>query len=279
MFTRKSKAVIVALFGDMHPNSVVGLVHPDGVDFDDGGRYVPSRAQQWLWRRWLDYWKFVADLKKKHRAEVWAVCLGEGVDDNAHSKHGLIAVNKAVIVDLSAMIWEPVLGTADVKFMVRGTEAHTGGAGELEELVAREIGAEKDDVTGNSSWWWLPLEAAGVTFDIAHHPASSSIRPWTKGGGALRQASIMVYEYAESGNALPQFGVRAHVHHLEDSGLNHPIQVLFLPPWQLCTAYGHRLGFSGRIEPVGGVAIVCQDGHGEVHIKRFRPVRRAAWTK
>ena len=272
---KRKKTVIVALFGDTHPNSAVGLIHPDGVVFDDGGKYVPSRAQQWLWRRWLDYWKFVADLKKKYKAEVWAVCLGDGTDDNSHSKHGLIAVNKAVIVDLSAMIWEPIV--ADVRFMIRGTEAHTGGAGELEELVAKEVGAEKDG--DNYSWWWLPLEAAGVTFDLAHHPASTTMRPWTKGGGALRQAAIMVYEYAISGNILPQFGFRAHVHHLEDSGLNHPIRVLFLSPWQLCTPFGHRIGFSGRIEPVGGVAVVCKDGRGEVHVKQYRPVRRAAWTR
>lgn len=274
---KRKKPVIVALFSDTHPNSTVGLLHPDGVVLDDGQEVRPSRAQHWLWRKWLAYWKFVADLKKKHRAEVWAVCLGDGTDDNTHSKHGLITVNKATIVDLSVMIWEPILEIASVKFMVRGTESHTGGSGELEELVAKEIGAEKDG--HNHSWWWLPLEAAGVTFDLAHHPASTSMRPWTKGGGALRVASIMVHEYAESGNLLPQFAFRAHVHHLEDSGLNHPIRVLFLPPWQLCTAYGHRLGFSGRIEPVGGIAVVCRDEHGEVHVKRYRSVRRAAWTR
>ena len=276
---KRSKAVVVALFADTHPNSTVGLLHPDGVDLDDGQKVRPSRAQHWLWRKWLDYWSFVADLKKKHRAEVWAVCLGDGTDDNKHSAHGLITVNKATIVDLSAVIWEPILELAEVKFMVRGTEAHGGGAGELEELVAKEIGAEPDDITGNHSWWWLPLEAAGVTFDLAHHPASNSLRPWTVGGGALRQAAILVYEYDKSGNILPQFGVRAHVHHLEDSGLNHPIRVLYLPPWQLCTAYGHRIGLSGRIEPVGGAAIICKDGHGEVFIKRYRPIRRPAWTK
>ncbi len=150
---------------------------------------------------------------------------------------------------------------------------------EVEELVAKRIGAERDDLIGRHSWWWLPLEAAGVTFDLAHHPGSNSRLPWTKGGGANRQAALLVYEYANSGNILPQFGVRAHVHHLEDSGLNHKIRVLFLPPWQLCTAFGHRIGYSGRIEPVGGVAVVCKNGYGEVHVRQYRSVRRPAWTR
>ncbi len=271
----KKKTVVVALFADTHPNSTVGLLHPDGVDLDDGQKVLPSRAQRWLWRNWLAYWKFVADLKKKYRAEVWAVCLGDGTDDNTHSKHGLITVNKSIIVDISVMVWEPVV--ADVKFMVRGTESHTGGSGELEELVAKEIGAEKDG--HNHSWWWLPLEAEGVLFDLAHHPGSTSRMPWTLGGGANRQAAILVYEYAISGNILPQFGLRAHGHHAEDSGSNHPIRVLYLSPWQLCTAFGQRIGYSGRLEPVGGIAVVCKEGHGEVHVKKYRPVRRAPWTR
>ncbi|MEE9491243.1 MAG: hypothetical protein V3V80_02950 [Dehalococcoidia bacterium] len=274
---KRNKTVVVALFADMHPNSTVGLLHPDGVDLDDGQKVRPSRAQHWLWRKWLAYWEFVADLKKKHRAEVWAICLGDGTDDNSHSKHGLITVNKATIVDLSVMVWEPILEIAEVKFVVRGTGSHTGGSGELEELVAKEIGAEKDD--GNHSWWWLPLEAEGVLFDLAHHPGSTSRRPWTLGGGANRQAAILLHEYANSGNLLPQFGFRAHSHHAEDSGTNYSVRVLFLSPWQLTTTFGHRIGYSGRLEPVGGVAVVCNDGHGEVHVKKYRPVRRAPWTR
>ena len=218
-------------------------------------------------------------MKKALRAELWLVINGDGTDDNKHSHHGLITVNKSVIIDLAIDVHQVAATIADRVFYVRGTEAHAGGAGELEEQVAQELGCVPDDETGNRSWWHLPLVANGVSFDIAHHPPSNSTRPWTKGGGAERTAAIMVYEYGSDGLLPPDVTVRSHVHHFEDSGTDHATRAFFTPPWQLCTAFGHRIGFSGRIEPVGVLGFVCR---GEPHVYEFRkliykPERRKPW--
>ena len=124
VIVKRKRAVIWAVFADGHPNSKVGLCHPDGFTYDEGGSYLPGKAQHWLWRRWSEYWAFVAGLKKQHRADVWAVSVGDGCDDNDHDKYGLITLNKAGIVSIAAATWEPALEVADLRFGVRGTRAH-----------------------------------------------------------------------------------------------------------------------------------------------------------
>lgn len=280
MFGKKRPDVsVIAVVSDTHPNSQVGLCPPDGVRRDFGGHYMPNKGQLWLWSKWEEYWAKVRETVKRLGATCYVVFVGDGTDDNTHSRHGLITVNESIIVGLGVACMQPAVEVADYLFYIRGTEAHTGGSGELEELVARELKAEKDTVTDRHSWWWLPLEVNQVLMDLAHHPGSNSMRPWTKGGGANRQAAIIVYDRAESGDKIPQLAFRGHVHHLEDSGWNHPVRVLFLPPWQLRTSFEHRIGFSGRLEKVGAFIVTCKDGESEVKPVLFGAKRRKAWRK
>jgi len=171
--TEKTKPILIIVYGDTHPNSLVGLCPPIVVR-DNGSQHHYSDAQAWLWEQWLNAWQTVAAWKKALRAELWVVINGDGTDDNKHSQHGLITINKSVIIDLSVEVHSIPAKHAERLFYVRGTEAHGGGAGELEEAVAQELGAVPDPETGNRSWWHLPLQANGVTLDIAHHPPSNS---------------------------------------------------------------------------------------------------------
>jgi hypothetical protein len=38
------------LVANLHINSTTGLCPPDGIELDDGGRYLPSKPQRWLWQ-------------------------------------------------------------------------------------------------------------------------------------------------------------------------------------------------------------------------------------
>lgn len=275
----RKRPIIWAFEADGHVNSYVGLCPPDGLSYEDGGTYVPSACQMWLWRRYEEWWQFVAGLKKKHRATVVRLHVGDGPDDNIHASWGLISQKKSEIVDLAEAAAAPSQKVADIQIIFRGTEAHVGKAGELEELYAKRIKGQPHPDTGTNSWWHGRIEAYGVIADAAHHPSNASWMPHTIGGGALRQAFTLVYEYGRGREAVPRYGVRAHLHHLEDSGWNHPCRVFFLPPWAMRDAYSHRKGYSGRLEPVGGIAVLVEpDGSSREFLYLKEYPRGRVWT-
>lgn len=263
--TPKKKPIIFWAFGDTHENSYVGLCPEGGVPLDLGGTYYPSQEQSWLMDVFKEQCDLARELKKKHDAWLYVLDLGDGCDDNSHSKYGLITANKDVIIQMGVRTRQEPRAIADEYFRLRGTEAHTGGAGWMEESIAREIGATPSG-KGTSSWTHVLIEEHGVRVDAQHHPANRSYKPWTKGGGANREAASIQAVYGKT-KLTPKVAFRGHVHHLEDSGHTHMVRVFFTPPNQLCTSYGSRLGYFG-VEAVGGIFyIVYPDGtHSCLHV-------------
>ena len=265
---------LVVLFSDTHPNSKVGLFAPPGLEDEDGVRHLPSEAQLQLWEWWLDFWQWVKGMIKEYDAECYVVLVGDGADDNKHSKYGLVTLNKKLIVQLSVDVHKPAREVADWFFVLRGTPAHVGEYGELEEMVAEKLEAEKSPL-GMWSWWWLDLLVADVLINAEHHPQTNSRRPWTH--AAQRQGAMVFYDYASTGDRVPDVAVRGHSHGFDDSGIAVKPRTIYLWPWQLTTAFGHRLGL--HITPVGGIALLCKDGQYQVFERSYRPERREPWQK
>lgn len=268
MFSKKHRSILVVAASDTHPNSHAGL-HPPVFKLDDGSIHLPNSIQKWSWDCWLDFWKWVAKLKRQFHAECWYVHNGDGADDNTHSQYGLVSRVLADIINIGVAIQNPSEKIADKRFFVRGTEAHTGGYGALEEIIATRLKGIPDPSRGTSSWWFLPLVANGVAIDFAHHAATYSRRPWTRGAGANRQAAIEAYNY--EGQNAPQISFYAHGHYLSDSGLTHSTRVIYLPPWQATTSFGHRIGYKFPSATLGGIVVLCDKGSYRVFQKTYSP--------
>ena len=276
---RKEKPIVIASWGDTHPNSTVGLMPPNGVVLDDGGTYKPSAVQLEIWDVYLEYWDAVRSVKNELGAECWGMFGGEGVDDNKHSKYQLVSVNESVMLDIGVAVMRPAMDMVDRQFCLRSTEAHSGGSSWMEERLAKELGAEQDPDTGNSSWWFITLLKYGVRAFFAHHPYSNSMRPWTHGGGANRTAEMIEADHGKTRDECPDFACFHHVHHFEDSGETHEVRVFYNYPFCVTNAFGHRIGFSGRSMEIGGmIFIIWPDGTWGY--KRFRrtPRRKEPWT-
>ena len=56
---------IVVCAGDLHCGSTVGLCPPEGLELDDDGLYLPSKAQNWLWNNWEEAWGKIKSVKRK----------------------------------------------------------------------------------------------------------------------------------------------------------------------------------------------------------------------
>jgi len=256
----------------------VGLL-PPGATLDNGATVTPSKSQAWLWDKWLAFWQDVKQIAQVLKAETTVVINGDWGDLNKHSAVQLLTINPATVVRLMCKTLQSLEGFAHKLYVVRGTEAHVGGAGWLENQAAGDAGAVIDPDTGLPSFWALRLHIEGVRVLLAHHPGTNSRVPWTVGAAANRAAvktQLAFYNEAER----PQLALFAHVHHGEDSGDNHAVRAIFTPPWCLADAYSYRLGFGWAAQEVGGVIIIVDDNKFRV-IKRYAslPVGGKGWLK
>jgi hypothetical protein len=265
-------AAVVAIAGDLHINSTVGLCPPT-VALDDGGTFHASKAQRWIWRCWLDYWERVG----KSDSPIYVVLNGDLVEGLHHRTTQLVTHNEETQLAMALQVLEPVARLADYLFIVRGTEAHTGPSAQWEEHLADDLSAVRDTVGLTASWWHLPLEVEGVTFDICHHPQTGSQRPWTLDQAAARQAAITWDEYQEMGQKPPDVVIRSH-RHVFGRGYRDDTLSVFCPSWQITTAFGRRLGTGRRVQPIGGLVFQCQDGRYTWSDQRYRPIPRKPWT-
>ena len=274
-----SVPVVVAVAADLHAGSTVALC-PERVDLDDAGVYLASKAQRWLLRCWHDAWQHVAGIVEERGARLYAVINGDLTEGIHHGGEQLVTSNTTYQQNIAIQILEPVARAADRLFIVRGSSAHAGGAGRLEEKVAQDLGAVKDDVLGTHSWWHLPLIAQGVRIDIQHHPVTSGRRPWTEQAAAAREASIIASRYTASDSKVPAVAIRSHVHYFADSGIGCRPRTFFTRPWKLTDAYGHRLGTGRSVVPPGLLVLVCHNGQVvAVEDKRYKPRERRAWAE
>ena len=268
---------ILAVIADTHICSTVGLC-PPRVNLDDGGTYQPSRGQQWLGQCWGDYWQEVMRHKPSGGGRRWCVHLGDVVEGDHHGTTQIVTANPRTQLEMAVEIMEPVRQWADRLFCVRGTEAHSGPSASTEEVIADDLGCERDELLGTASWWHLPLEISGVTFDFAHHPPSMPGREWTRGNAAMTLASVVIAEYARTGDPPPQFALRGHAHLFADSGETYQTRGVLCPAWQLATGYGNRRR-PGQLAHIGGLLFVVEDGRAHMQPIRFTPLRRAAWRE
>lgn len=269
--------MLVAVVSDLHCNSINGLC-PAAVTLDGGGTYRASKPQRVVWAAWKEYWDIIEQKKKSLDASLYVVVNGEAGDLNTHDGAGLISRNRADAEHIAALALDKPRQMADKFFMVRGTAAHEGPHSSLAETVAKDLDATPDEDEGTASWWWLPLIAGGVLFDIAHHPQTSARRPWTKAAAAARHSAIVRYESMDDGRPVPDIALRGHIHYYQPGPRTPKPLFIYCPPWQLMTAFGHRLGAGGHVEKVGGLWFLCQDGSYTWGAERWGPRRKRPWS-
>lgn len=271
---------LVVVTADWHVNDTTGLC-PPVFKREKGAEYRPGKAQRALWRAWVDFWDFIKEKRDSYSKPptVYAICNGDLGDINRHSQVELISTYKPDILRAMVDVAQPMLDIADRVFVIRGTAAHTGGNGELDEIFADDIGAVRDEENICASWWYLRSKFDGVRFDFAHHPATSGRRPWTRQAATARQSRIVRDQYHDRGEKPPDVSIFSHIHYYDDSGRASKPKVFFTPPWKWVGAYGYRLGAATHVEPVGGLWFMCEDGEYTWDVVQYKPSRRKIWTE
>lgn len=197
---------------------------------------------------------------------------GDAADGDHHNTPQIVSRNIATQLRIAHEVLKPALDVADHTIIMRGTEAHVGKNAWIEEKIAEDIGAVPA-AEGRWSHWHLYAEFGGVLFDIKHHPETADRVPWTAGSAANRIAAMMTVEYGRTGDRIPDIALRAHTHGFRDSGENHITRVFTTPPWQLTTAFGHRIGEGGKVMSMGSMSFICRNNEYVYNKKKYTPKR------
>ena len=276
---KREKPALVVCVSDLHAGSTLGLCHADGADLDDGGKYLPSVYQRWLWARWLEFVDEAAGRAVGRR--VYVALNGDLVDGQVKESQQVVTASPGVQQEMALAALAPIMELADRLFVVRGTEAHTGKSAVGEEMIARALGAERGaDVRWSTdeaaTWWTLRAEWGGVLWDFAHHTSASRLA-WTSGNAASRLAAEAIVDAADRHEPVPRMVVRSHVHRSQDSYENYEAcRAIIMPAWQLRTAYGHRI--AARLADIGGLIAGCHRGELEdVRVRKYRVQKARVW--
>lgn len=273
--------IILAVVSDVHAGSTLAVCPPEGVAFDDGGRYVPSKGQRWLWENWCDYWQWIAGLREQHGATLGVLCNGDAVDGPGHhDTHQSISPNNAEAQShvIERVFSVPKAIAPDWWVIVKGTESHVGKGADAESGLARSLGAKREPTTGAWSWYEWRADLHGVRIHATHHGRTGG-RPWTQASAVGILATEILVHHAQAGVPAPHLAIRSHKHTPADSGDLHPVRVLATPAWQMMTAFGHKVVPEWVVNSVyGGYAIVIHpDGRHEVLKRLYRPDPAPVW--
>lgn len=266
----------IIFIADTHINSKVALIAPDIVD-DDGDTHQPNLIQQWLWNTWNKCTKEINTLAKGYYKTV--IFNGDVVDLDAKNRSNqMVSKNPATIMKMADKTLEPILDIADRLFFVRGTEAHVGRSGWIEEMLAEKYGAVPDAGTQQNSWWHLRAEFSGVRFDVAHHTSLGTL-DWTYPNMITRLVQQTRLRYLDWDEPQPHVVVRAHRHRHVDTGTTLSTRGVCLPCWQYYTSYLYRINAENTQPHIGACVFLCNKGEYTYHPLLYEPKRSPAWTR
>jgi hypothetical protein len=235
---------------------------------DDGTVENCSTSQYWLWENWLK----LIEKAQSYNGNLITILNGDAIEgDTKDRTFQVVTRNPATLLKIAEECHEPIRKASKAMFVVRGTAAHGGKSGNLEESMARDLECEKTDIGTYSAYQWN-LNVEGLHIDAAHHTNMSGV-PWIKKEAAAKLAAKMIFAAADAHENPPDIVLRSHVHRWSDSYDMYRTRVIILPCWSLATEYTYRIA-PGSIADIGAVFIHIDSGMYEVDKFKVTPMRK-----
>jgi hypothetical protein len=157
----------IVVVSDTHIGCRLGLLPPEGVTLDDGGRYMPSTLQSSLWEYWRIFWdEFVP--AATHGEPYTVVFNGDALDGVHHRSVTQWSHNLEDQRRVGERVLAPIVEKAERYYHIRGTEAHVGSSAQDEESLARSLGAIPND-EGQHARYELWIEMNKCLGHFLHH--------------------------------------------------------------------------------------------------------------
>ena len=242
---------------DSHVGHKTAIMYPQN-DVD----YVPNKAQRWLFKTFSQ--EFLPDVERlldKYKPDyVHLSALGDmGELDYKRRNQNEVWTSNADEIDRNmANLFEPLVNLADSMHVVRGTKAHVGEDGGIDEKFARDwdniVPATKTIYAG----WYAEFVLSGVHFEIAHHGANRS--RWTDTNGLNALGNEILLKRTKNGQRCPDVVSRGHFHYSGHTASDNKPYVIAVPSWQLPTTYVYRVDRTVETPHVGGHVVIVEDG-------------------
>lgn len=273
---------LLVCISDIHAGSSVAICPPDGIELDDGGWYTPSQAQVWIWEHFTFAVAAALEIAKANDATVTLAVNGDAVDGFHHPKSNAQYISP--LESHHVRLAHRVLTHAFTELrpravhMTRGTGAHVGKAGTLEEGLARVLRTDgwpmvEDPDNGQVTSHARRYMVDGLLIDQRHHGRQGQ-RAHTRGPYLRWYAQDIEMECRLDNERPPDLALRSHYHVYGDSGRDHrwSTRVIALPCLQLATEFTHRIA-AERLADTGILAIMIRDGKETLYPMIAKPAR------
>lgn len=277
---------------DTHIGHKTAIMYPDPqADFE----HKINKPQRWLFKTWNiftdDIERILDTWKPDH---VHLSLLGDMGDvDYKDRSRQFWTKDQEVIRENFENLLRPIVAFANSMHTVRGTKAHVGDEGGVDERIASTYGELLDPVTGvklsdgiaikadghkQYSHWFAEFVLAGVRFEIAHHGRNKT--KWTTLNGLASLRAEIILGRTEDGDKIPDVVSRGHFHWSGHLPWDMKPYMIAVPSWQLPTDFIYRIDPVLRSPIVGGHVIVARDGkvvYGER--LNYQYPRKRAWVQ
>lgn len=267
----RSKIHNVVTISDQHFGCRMGLCPPAGIKLDDGGTYTPSRLQRVVWAWWREFWdEFVPETLGKEPFIV--VNNGDVVDGVHHNSTTQISHNLLDQKRLALSVLQEVVERCEGRYYhIRGTEAHIGKSGVLEEEVAEQLGAIRNQDHQHARWeLWLDLR--GHLLHYLHHVGTTSSSAH-ESSAINAELTAAFNESARWNEKAPSVVIRSHRHRCLEVRV--PVaggwgSSIVTPAWQLKTPFAYKIA-GARLSPpqIGGIITRVNEKTGEIYNRAF----------
>jgi hypothetical protein len=273
--------ILLAIVSDIHAGSTLAVCPPQ-IILDDGGVYAASKAQQWLWECWNDFWKRADTQRRELGAKLIVVFNGDAVEGDHHRSTQIMSGNP----NAQAQAWNEVikvplsLKPAHI-IVMRGTAAHVGESASAEERIADGLRRDKrpvsgDPATGAASLWHWYADIHGVRLDVTHHGRIGQ-REHTRASQVVLYAHDVHLSYTKRGEPPPHLAFRGHNHKFADSYDACLPRVVATGAWQLGTSYVHKVAPDSIADIGGALVTIRADSTFTVDKVHYQAKRGGIW--
>lgn len=255
----------------LHVGHKTGLYY-NGDDYD----HKPSKSQRWLWKCWEKMWREVEILKKKHKAKLHISILGEAGDIDWRNRSGQFwSKNYKTVRNNAIKVLEPYIDMADWVHFFRGTEAHVGDEGTVDELIAENFVNIVKTEDGRSAHAHATYTLNNVLFDVAHHGKNRS--KWAEENMLTALRNEIVLDRAKEGQPIPDVISRGHMHWSGETSVHKSPLAVQVPSFQLPYEFIFRIDPVVKTPHVGAAIFICEKGKFDYLPIVYKPERTKAW--
>jgi len=255
---------ILAVANDLQCGGTTSIC-PPRVELDDGGIYQSSKLQKSVFNFWKRAWKKISEIAGDD--EIIFVMNGEPGDGDHHETYQLWSKRLFDQANAAITCLNIPSQMASKVYCIRGTPVHSDNKFDIDDIVARELGAHK-----LRSHFSVELTIQGHRFFFTHQGPNPGYRDHTWGDGIRRELRDQFYRSIRAGRTPPDYFIWGHFHqkayapfNVEYKKKDLTMHGYIVPGWQLSTAYISRLKKGEEIMQIGLLYFIIEDGKVSHH--------------